>query len=150
MSGLADTVIRGARVYTVDDAMPWAEAVAVRNGRIAWVGGSDDAGSWMGPDTEVIDAGGRMLLPGFVDTHNHVRLGSNPLEVDLSGAATLDEIKARVRAHADTHPEQPGSRASGGTTTAMPGGRLPTWEDLEGLTGDAPRSSSPTTCTTSG
>jgi predicted amidohydrolase YtcJ len=136
--GAADTVIRGARVYTVDDAMPWAEAVAVRDGRIAWVGGSDESGSWIGPDTEVIDAGGRTLLPGFIDTHNHVRLGSNPLEVDLSGAATLDELKARVRAHADAHPEQTWIEGAGWNYSAMPGGRLPTWEDLEGLTGGRP------------
>jgi predicted amidohydrolase YtcJ len=136
--GPADTVIRGARVYTVDDAMPWAEAVAVRDGRIAWVGGSDEAGSWIGPDTEVIDAGGRMLLPGFIDTHSHVRLGSNPLEVDLSGAGTLDELKTRVRAHADAHPEQTWIEGAGWNYSAMPGGRLPTWEDLEGLTGGRP------------
>jgi hypothetical protein len=134
----ADLVIRHARVYTVDDDMPWAEAVAIGGGRLAWVGADRDAEGLIGDDTEVIDAGGRLLLPGFVDTHNHVRLGSNPLEVNLAGAVTLEELRARVRAHADAHPEQTWIEGVGWNYSAMPGGRLPTWEDLEGLTAGRP------------
>ena len=81
---------------------------------------------------------GQLVLPGFIDPHNHVRLGSNPLEVELAGAASLDELKARVRAHADAHPEQTWIEGSGWNYSAMPGGRLPTWWDLDGLTGGRP------------
>jgi len=131
-------LIVGAHVHTVDGALPRAEAVAIEGDRIAWVGSEDEAREHIGPGPEVIDAGGRLLLPGFVDSHNHVRLGSNPLEVNLTGAITLDELKARVRAHADAHPEQTWIEGVGWNYSAMPDGRLPTWEDLEGLTGGRP------------
>src|SRR5207248_482443 len=101
----ADLVIRGARVYTVDPEQPWAEAVAIEGETIARVGSVDDVAELIGPGTRVIDANGQMVLPGFIDSHNHVRLGSNPLDVDLTGAPTLDEIKRRIRAHADQNPE---------------------------------------------
>ena len=83
-------LIRNARVYTVDPGRAWAEAVAVEDGRIAWIGLDAEAAEHTGLDTEVVDASGATVLPGFIDSHNHVRLGSNPLEVDLAGAATLD------------------------------------------------------------
>lgn len=133
-----DTLIVHARVHTVDDAMPSAEAVGVSGDRIAWVGSDEQAPELAGSNTEVIDAGGHTVMPGFIDSHNHVRLGSNPLEVDLSGAQTLEELRGRVRAHADAHPEQTWIEGVGWNYGAMPGGRLPTWEDLDGLTGGRP------------
>ena len=127
-----------ARVHTVDDAMPAAEAVAVADGRISWVGDSETARGLAGPDTEVIDAGGHTVLPGFIDSHNHVRLGSNPLEVDLAGAGTLDEVKARIRAHADAHPDY--SLDRGRRVQLLGDARRADAdaEDLEGLTGGRP------------
>ncbi len=134
----ADILIKDARAYTVDPTMPWAEAVAVRGDRIDWVGTAAEAPLHIGPDTVVIDAQRKMLLPGFIDTHNHVRLGSNPQEVKLAGASTLDEIKARVRACADQRPDLTWIEGVGWNYSAMPAGRLPTWQDLEGLTGGRP------------
>ncbi|MDQ3210287.1 MAG: amidohydrolase family protein [Actinomycetota bacterium] len=134
----ATLLIRNARVHTVDAARPWADAVAIGGDRISWVGDDEDAAAMIGPDTEVIDAGGATVFPGFIDSHNHVRLGSNPLEVDLAGAATFDEVKGRVRAHADAHPEYTWIEGSGFNYSVMPGGRMPTWHDLEGLTGGRP------------
>ncbi|MEX1264971.1 MAG: amidohydrolase [Actinomycetota bacterium] len=137
-SAPASLLIRNARVYTVDAGRPWADAVAVEGDRIAWVGDDEGAAAVTGPDTEVIDAGGATVLPGFIDSHNHVRLGSNPLEVDLAGAATLDEVKARIRGHADSHPEHTWIEGVGFNYSVMPDGRMPTWHDLEGLTGGRP------------
>ena len=134
----ASLLIRNAQAYTVDPSRPWASAIAVIDGRIAWIGGDDEAGLHEGPDTEVIDAGGATVLPGIIDAHNHVRLGSNPLEVDLAGAATLDEVLGRVRSHAEAHPEQTWIEGVGFNYSAMPGGRMPTWRDLEGVTGGRP------------
>ena len=134
----ASVLIRNARVFTVDPGRPWAEAVAVEGDRIAWVGPDAEAAEHAGADTEVVDAGGATVLPGFIDSHNHVRLGSNPLEVDLAGAATLDEVKSRIRAHADAHPEHQWIEGVGFNYSAMPGGRMPVWQDLDGLTGGRP------------
>lgn len=129
-----DLVIRNARIYTVDDALPWAEALAVRDGRIAWVGDDDAA-----PDaTEVIDAGERLVLPGFVDAHNHVRLGSDTACVQLAGARTLTEIGARIGAWRDAHPDADWIEAEGFDYSAIRGGRMPAAADLDPLTGDLP------------
>jgi predicted amidohydrolase YtcJ len=133
-----DLLIRNAAVLTVDEERPRAEAVGVADGRIAWVGQDADAAEHAGTATEVIDAAGATVMPGIVDSHDHVRLGSNPLEVDLAGATTLEELRARVRDHADAHPEQAWIEGVGWNYAALPGGRLPTWEDLEGLTGGRP------------
>jgi predicted amidohydrolase YtcJ len=130
----ASLLIRNARVFTVDPGRPLAEAVAVEGDRISWVGADAEAAQHAGADTEVVDAGGATVLPGFIDSHNHVRLGSNPLEVDLAGAATLDEVKSRIRAHADKHPEHEWIEGVGFNYSAMPGGRMPV-ADLEGLPG---------------
>jgi predicted amidohydrolase YtcJ len=105
MAGL-DLLVAGAHVWTGDTARPRASAVGVRGGRVVFVGPDDQGRALAGAETEVVEAAGRLLVPGFVDSHNHVRLGSNPLAVDLGGAATLDELKARVHAHAEAHPEQ--------------------------------------------
>ena len=83
---VADLVVRNARVYTVDRAVPWAEAVAVSGGRITWVGADADAGDHVAAGTEVIDTQGRLVLPGFIDCHNHVRLGANADSRSLFGA----------------------------------------------------------------
>lgn len=67
----ADLVIRDARVYTLNPAQPWAEAVAVRDGIIVAVGSADDMAALTGADTRVISQPGGMVLPGFQDAHVH-------------------------------------------------------------------------------
>ncbi|MGH2652601.1 MAG: amidohydrolase, partial [Actinomycetota bacterium] len=69
--GPADAVFRGGAVYTVDPARTWAQAVAVKGGRIVSVGTHESVADLVGPKTEVHDLRGRMLLPGFQDAHVH-------------------------------------------------------------------------------
>ena len=134
----ADLLIHNARIYTVDEARPWAEAVAIRADKIIWVGDDDEAVSYRGEDTEVMDAGGRFLLPGFIDSHNHIRYGNEPNSVDLSEAGDLLAIQEKVRDFAKTHPDLPWIRGGGWLYTALPGDGLPRAEYLAGLTGGRP------------
>jgi predicted amidohydrolase YtcJ len=67
----ADFVFTNAKVYTVNDAAPWAEAVAVKGNEIIYVGGAAELEPLIGPATRRYDAGGRLLLPGFIDSHMH-------------------------------------------------------------------------------
>jgi predicted amidohydrolase YtcJ len=138
MGRLLDLLVVGAHVWTGDPARPRASALGVRDGRVAFVGPQEEARALAGPQTDIAEAAGKLLVPGFVDAHNHVRLGSSPLAVHLGGAATLAEIRARVRAHAGAHPGQTWVEGVGWNYSAMPGGRLPTWEDLEGVTAGKP------------
>jgi urease alpha subunit len=93
----ADTIILNARVYTVNAAQPWAEAVAVKDGRILFVGSTKEAKRFKSKDTRVIDAGGRLVLPGIEDSHVHFVSGSKSLaRVDLAGTKTVEEIQVRI------------------------------------------------------
>ncbi|MEU2672965.1 amidohydrolase [Streptomyces sp. NPDC007164] len=134
----AHLVLRNARIHTVDPAFPEAQAMAVVDGRIAWLGSDEDARGWTGPDTQVIDAEGKLVLPGFVDAHNHVRLGSDDACVQLSGATTLDEVHARIRTWHTANPDAEWIEAEAFDYSAIPDGRMPTAADLDPATGDVP------------
>ena len=127
----ADLAVVNAGVHTVDPRAPRAEAVAVAGETISAVGSGDDIRSLIGPDTHVIDAGGATVLPGFIDAHNHVRLGSNPGAVSLFGATSMDEIRARIDAFAGAHPDAAWIEGEGWNYSAIPGGS-PTADLLEG------------------
>lgn len=96
---VADLVLTGGKVVTVDPEVPEAEAVALRDGRVAAVGTAAEITEWVGSDTEVIELDGRLALPGFIEGHAHyMRLGSATLELDLSDAGNWAEIVDRVEA----------------------------------------------------
>jgi predicted amidohydrolase YtcJ len=99
----ADLIFRGGLVYTLDPDLPRAEAVAVRGERIIFVGGTDGVQAFVGRDTEVIELGEGMLLPGFHDTHVHpIAGGLETARCDLSPAETLGDLRTAVSACAAT------------------------------------------------
>jgi predicted amidohydrolase YtcJ len=69
--GGADLILTNGHVYTADAKSRWADAVAVKGGKIIYVGTSAGAKARRGSNTKEIDLGGRLLLPGFFDVHNH-------------------------------------------------------------------------------
>jgi len=95
----ADIVFAGGAVYTVDDARPWAEAVAVRGNEIvAVLDSAQEAQAYTGPDTRVVDLGGRMLLPGFIDGHVHFnRAGALLRDINLLRVASREGLREEVR-----------------------------------------------------
>lgn len=102
-AGPADLVLRGGRVATLDPARPEARAVAVRGGRIAAVGGEAEIASWIGPQTEVVELGGRLLIPAFIEGHGHfLGLGQARTRLDLRAARSFEEIVDQVAAAART------------------------------------------------
>jgi predicted amidohydrolase YtcJ len=93
----ADTVLRGGAVYTVDDDRSWAEAVAIIDGEIVFVGSDEEVVRFIGKNTEIIDMGGKMLMPGFHDGHAHVRAGgSSLLGCSLHDYADVTAIRGRI------------------------------------------------------
>lgn len=104
----AETIVVHGKIYTVNEEQEWAEAVAIRDGKIVAIGTDSEIQAFRGPSTHVIDAGGRLVLPGFEDCHIHFMDGSMGLvEVDLNGATTVAEIQKRVKAFADARPKDP-------------------------------------------
>ncbi len=104
-TAFADTVIVSARVYTVEDAMPWAESIAIDGDRIAAIGSNDDTAALIGPETRIIDARGRFVMPGFVDSHTHIFNGSfSAQRINLSLADNLETLKEFLLAIKDQNP----------------------------------------------
>lgn len=97
----ATLLLRNARIATRDRSHPWAEALAVVGERIAWVGADANAAAWTGAGTRVLDGGGRLALPGLIDSHFHLLLGARTLGMlALDGARDLAELQARLRERA--------------------------------------------------
>ncbi|MHB1502170.1 MAG: amidohydrolase [Candidatus Dormibacteria bacterium] len=119
----ADTVLVGSAVYTVDAARSWAEAVAIRDGRIVAVGPDDEVRSMVGPHTSVIALAGRMVVPGFQDSHVHVLSGGlSRLRCDLSEEHTLAGYLDRIERYATAHPELSWILGEGWSMDIFPGG----------------------------
>ena len=95
------------KVYTEDPKQKWAEAVAIRDGKIVFVGTDQQIQAYRGPSTRAIDAGGHLVLPGFTDAHVHFIGGSTAIQtVALDSAETVAEIQKRVKAFASAHPDK--------------------------------------------
>ena len=97
----ADLIITNARIYTVDQNRPLAEAMAIRAGRVVATGPARGVMTLRGPDTQVLDLHGRTVIPGMIDSHVHLlNLGNSLRNVDLVGTTSYDEVVARVAARA--------------------------------------------------
>jgi predicted amidohydrolase YtcJ len=97
--GTADLVLTNGTIYTVDNARPHASALAVRGGRVLFVGSDAEARVLAGPSTQVIDLHGATVVPGIVDAHAHLLgLGNKLARVDLVGSKSYDEVVSRVKA----------------------------------------------------
>jgi predicted amidohydrolase YtcJ len=97
----ADLVLRNGKVVTMDSAKPAAQAVAVTRGRIEAVGTNAEIGKYIGPLTHVIDLGGKLAIPGFIEGHGHFTgLGAFKMTLNLRDARTWDDIVAMVGAAA--------------------------------------------------
>ena len=101
----ADIIVVHGRVYTENPQQPWAQAVAIHHGKIVAVGDDAVVERMRGIGTKVIDAGGKLVLPGFVDCHIHFVDGSFSLgRVNLEGARDPVDIQKRLREYASEHP----------------------------------------------
>ncbi len=142
-SDAPDLVVLNARVWTVDSALPKAEAFAVSGGRFTAVGRSADIRALAGPRTQLFDAKGMTVTPGFIDCHNHAPgetllysvLVGNPYEVEF---VTIDSIVGKLAAKARTLP--PGTWVEGEfyDDTKVKDGRLINVHDLDRVSATHP------------
>jgi len=102
----ADLIVFNARIWTGDSAAPWAQALAVRGEHLLAVGSRADANRHRGGRTRVIDAGGRLVTPGFIDNHTHFgQAGALLLGVNLLDVSSADSLVARVRGAGERLPD---------------------------------------------
>lgn len=135
---MANFVFRGGAIYTMDPSQPWAQSVVVEGEHITFVGPEVDARRCAPPDAEIVDLQGGMLLPGFVDGHDHfATLAVTKLGVDISGINGKDAILAKIRDFVRAHPGEQVYRGFGW----YPGSfaeSSPRREWLDEITGDIP------------
>jgi predicted amidohydrolase YtcJ len=137
-NGHADLIFVNGDVYTVDAARSWARAVAIRDGAIVAVGGDDEVADLRGDATEMIDLGGRMLLPGFQDAHVHpVSGGLEMLQCDLNEEATKESYLRTIARYATEHPDEGWIQGGGWAQDVFPRG-CPTKEELDAVVSDRP------------
>lgn len=93
----ADLVLHNGTIYTMNEALPQAEAVATRDGKIVFVGSNADVQAWIGDATEVIDLQGKTTTPGFIESHGHLMgIGYAAMRLDLMDAKNYNDVIARV------------------------------------------------------
>ena len=134
----ATLAIVNARVWTGNPSQPWAQAVAVRGERLVAVGSTAEVEKHLGGGTRLIDAQGKMLVPGFNDAHLHfIESGFRLSSVQLRDAKTPAEFTARLKAFAATVPK--GTWITGGDWDHEQwGGELPRREWIDAVTPDHP------------
>ncbi|HEU4874978.1 MAG TPA: amidohydrolase [Pyrinomonadaceae bacterium] len=98
----AAVVFKNGNVYTANDKSPKAQAIAVKEDKIVFVGTNEAAQKYVGPNTRVVDLKGNTVLPGFTDSHQHLSgVGQREMTLNLEGTTSLDDFLAKVKARVD-------------------------------------------------
>ncbi len=134
----ADVIFLNGDIYTVDASRSWADAVAIRGNRIAFVGNNEGALALKGSDTRVIDLDGRMMLPGFQDVHVHpIEAGMAYLGCKLHDANSAEDYARLVAECARQSPDMPFIDGGGWNMDQFAGG-LPDKKILDAVIEDRP------------
>ncbi len=135
----ADAVLIHAKIYTLNSQDPWAQAAALREGRIIAVGTDKAIEAYRGPSTKVIDAREHVVLPGFVDAHVHMLAGAAQLEqVSLNEAKTLGDFQKIIRDYATAHPDKKWIQGMGWYYNIFGKGGLPDKKLVDAVVSDRP------------
>ena len=134
----ADLIIKNANIWTGDENQPRAMAMAIGGDTVMAIGNGDELDSWLGDKTKVIDAEGKFITPGFIDTHVHFLSGSYGLSsVKLRDAGTPEEFTKRIGDYAETV-EKGTWIMEGDWDHQLWGGELPRAEWVDEVTPDHP------------
>lgn len=117
----ADLVLKNGVFYTVDASSSRAAAAAVKDGKFVYVGSDSGASAFIGKATKVVDLGGRLVLPGFIDSHAHVISSYRHFfELNIFGLTTVEEIQKAIRDYAAARPGAERISGRGWSNTAFP------------------------------
>ena len=137
--GQADLILTKAKFWTASEALPSAEAIAIKGERIAAIGSEAEVLKWRGEKTMLLELPGRQVVPGFIDNHTHFLDGGFQLRsVDLRPALNERDFAERLRQRAET--QAAGQWITGGRWDheAWPGAKLPTKELIDAVTSRNP------------
>ena len=134
----ADTVYTNGRIYTVDEAQPWVEAVAIRDGMFMKVGSNAEVDAVTGEGTEVVDLGGRMAMPGLIDVHQHVlSVAQDRANLTIEDPTDVDAMLEQIRKYAAANPDLTFIRGGAWNLGVFPG-NSPRRELLDEIVPDRP------------
>ncbi len=135
----ADLVFTGANIYTVNEKQPRAEAIAVKGGRIVFVGSSSPGKAYVGKATKVIDLKGATVVPGLTDSHYHLMgVGAREVNLNLEGTTTLDSFLAKVKERVDKTAPGRWVTGRGWIETFWKPQAFPTRQDLDRISPNNP------------
>jgi len=135
----ADLVLRGGAVYTMDASRSWAEAVAIRDGKIIYVGSEAGVEPRLGAHTRSVDLDGAMLLPAFQDAHLHpIAAGINLLTLSLHELTTQEQYLAALGAYAAANPDLLWITGAGWLLDVFPPKGIPTRDLIDAIVPDRP------------
>jgi hypothetical protein len=135
----ADLLITNAKVWPVDRTLPIAQAVAVLGDRVVAVGSMAEVSLWRGPHTQVVDAGGKLLLPGFNDAHVHFVDGGLQLDrIQLNDAKSPEEFARRIGERAKITPKGEWILGGDWDETKWNPPDIPSKEMIDAVTADTP------------
>lgn len=135
----ADIVLTNGRIYTVDASRSWAEAVAITDGRIAFVGSNSGADELIGSNTNVVDLNGRMMLPAFQDSHVHpISGGIEASACDLNGLNDLASYRSVIGEYAAANPDVEWITGGGWAMSVFGPGGAPSRTIIDELVPDRP------------
>jgi predicted amidohydrolase YtcJ len=134
----ADHVFVNGKVFTVDDDAPWAKAVAVKDDKIIYVGDEAGLGIFVGSDTVRHNLNGRLLMPGFIDSHTHSVLGGGYVNaLAVNSWAPPEEVLKEISAYAENNKDLPVIFGFGHDSSVF-GQKGPTKEMLDSVVSDRP------------
>ena len=135
----ADTIFTNGNVYTVNDAAPHAEAIAIKSGHIAFVGSNERAKSYTGPRTRTIDLKGKTVVPGLTDSHYHILgVGERLTQLDLASATSREAFLDKVKEQAENAAPAKWITGRGWIETFWKPPIFPTRADLDKVAPDNP------------
>lgn len=122
LSNITPIVLLNGSIYTLDPGQPWVQALTVSQGKIAYVGSNHGAEAFIGPTTTVIDLQGKMVLPGFVDSHAHPSWGIDYFSrANLYSSKSLEEYRVVIRTYSAANLDLEVIRGAGWANSVFPG-----------------------------
>ena len=138
-SRVADAVYHTGKIYTVNANQPWAQAVAIRNNRITFVGSDDEVRAYIGQDTALHDLKGRLMLPGFQDAHIHPIYGAlDVMACNLAESKSIEGYRAIIPTCVEAQADKEWVTGGGWSMAAFGPGAMASKDILDELVPDRP------------
>jgi len=138
-SNSADIVLKNGSIYTVDENRSWAEAMAIKDGRINFIGSNSVVSNFIGDATQVIDLKDKMVMPGIQDVHIHpISGGILSASCDLNGLSTITEYRTAISNYANENPDVEWILGGGWAMSVFGAGGKPSKKIIDELVGDRP------------